>query len=278
MKVLEIQDGKLTLEYHDGSIGHIESKGHALTVIHMLNSLEVGSVLMNHDIEAVRIAIMVAFRDISSLEAYTIDDGTGVVASRQEYRQKVADEMISKIVSTPRDNSEGRTIHLVRGVGGSGKSTFAKILQDKLNVRITIETDMIKSKLFDDYWLVGGGVTPEPRQLHQEASSICRRVVDRLCELGVSFVLVQRFEKVEDAKRIVHISEQYGYKWHIYSIIPDFIDIARNNITRSRSLYNINTFSPKSLQKLILKYSATASYFYRLAAHHFVQSICDVRQ
>lgn len=279
MKILEIQDGKLTLEYYDGSIVSVTSKEHALTVIYKLNLLELNGVLANGDAEGVRLAIMIAFRDINSLEVYSVDgSGTGAIESRQKYRQKLVDEVISKIVSANKNDDRKHTIHLIRGVGGSGKSTFAKKLQDRLMIYTTVETDIIKRRLFDDYWFIGRGVAPEPRQLHQEASHICRDVVDLLCEQGISFILVQRFEKIEDAKRVVHISERYGYEWHIYSIIPDFIDIARNNITRSRSLYNINTFSPESLQKSILKYSATASYFYRLAAHHFVRSICDVRQ
>lgn len=186
--------------------------------------------------------------------------------------------MVSKIVSTSHENNETHTIHLVRGIGGSGKTTYAKTLQEKLSIRTLIETDLIKSRLFSDCWLIGMGITPEPRQLHREASEICRRVVDELCKRGISFILVQRSEKINDAKRIVSISKEYNYKWHICSITPDFVDIARNNMSRSRSLYNINTFSPESLQKSIAKYSATASYFYRLAAHSFVRSICDVRR
>lgn len=278
MKVLEIQDGKLTLEYQDGSIGSVESREHALLVVRALNSIEPDSVLTNYEAENVRIAIMVAFKDVSSLEVHETHNEPGVVMSRQEYRQRLVDEMVSKIVSTSHENNETHTIHLVRGIGGSGKTTYAKTLQEKLSIRTLIETDLIKSRLFSDCWLIGMGIAPEPRQLHREASEICRRVVDELCKRGISFILVQRSEKIDDAKRIVSISKEYNYKWHIYSITPDFVDIARNNMSRSRSLYNINTFSPESLQKSIAKYSATASYFYRLAAHSFVRSICDVRQ
>ncbi len=278
MKVLEIKDSKLTLEYQDGSIGCVESKEHALLVVRALNYLEKDTAFTSRESENVRIAVMIAFKDLSSLEVYAASDELGVVASRQKYQQQMTDDIVSKIASASHEGDKSRTIYLIRGVGGSGKTTYAKILQKRLKMRVLIETDIIKGKLFDDYWLVGGGIAPEPRQLHREASVICRRVVDELCERGVSFMLVQRFEKIDDAKRIVSISKEYNYTWNIYSITPDFVDITRNNITRSRSLYNINTFSPESLQKSITRYFATASYFYRLATHSFVRSICDIRQ
>ncbi len=122
------------------------------------------------------------------------------------------------------------------------------------------------------------GMCPEPRQLHKEASLICKEIVEELCKRGTGFILVQRFEKIEDAERIINLSEKYGYKWNIYSITPDYVDIARNNIKRARSLLNINTFSPSSLQRSITKYTETASYFYRLAALPSILSMCDVRQ
>lgn len=72
MKVLEIQDGKLTLEYQDGSIGSVESREHALLVVRALNSIGPDSVLTNHEAENVRIAIMVAFKDVSRLEVHEL--------------------------------------------------------------------------------------------------------------------------------------------------------------------------------------------------------------
>lgn len=51
MKVLEIQDGKLTLEDYDGSIVSVTSKESALTVIRKLNLLELNGVLVNSNIE-----------------------------------------------------------------------------------------------------------------------------------------------------------------------------------------------------------------------------------
>ena len=85
MKVLEIQDGKLTLEYQNASIGSVESREHALLVIRVLNSTETDSVLTNREAENVRIAIMVAFNDVSNLEVHEMRDGPGIVVSRQEY-------------------------------------------------------------------------------------------------------------------------------------------------------------------------------------------------
>jgi polynucleotide 5'-kinase involved in rRNA processing len=135
VKVLEIQDGKLTLEYQDGSIGSVESREHTLLVVRALNSIEPDSVLTNHEAENVRIAIMVAFKDVSSLEVHETHNEPGVVMSRQEYRQRLVDEMVSKIVSTSHENNETHTIHLVRGIGGSGKTTYANTLQEKLSIR-----------------------------------------------------------------------------------------------------------------------------------------------
>lgn len=157
VKVLEIQDGKLILEYQDGSIGSVESKEHALLVARTLNTIEADDVLANRDAEKVRVAIMVAFKDISSLEVYAPNDDFGVVVSRQEYQQQLIDEMVSKIVSSTGENDESHAIHLVRGVGGSGKTTYAKALQERLKIRVLIETDLIKGQLLGDYWLIGGG-------------------------------------------------------------------------------------------------------------------------
>lgn len=277
MDVLSVGPGNIVTSSYDGSIRSINRIAEARVLLKQVNNLSSSRLIDEDTSNKIRRATMVAFVEIASTEAYsTSGDTTDLVDSRKLYREAIVDNMVNRIKSVT--SSQEKIIHLVRGVTGSGKSTYARDLKKKLGADAIVETDQIKEILFNDFWNEGAGVSPEPRQLHKEASLICSRVVDKLCERGVGFILVQRFEKIEDAKRIVSISERYGYGWSVYSVTPDYVDIARNNITRSRSLLNINTFSPSSLQKSIIKYTETASYFYRLAALPCVLTMCDVRQ
>jgi ADP-ribose pyrophosphatase YjhB (NUDIX family)/deoxyadenosine/deoxycytidine kinase len=277
MRVLATEEGQVVIFSYDGSIQSIQTQNDALSVLKQVNNLESKQILSIDEANQVRGSIMVAFKDIDTIEVYAASKKHAVVTSRVQYRQQVVADVVSTIV----DGSSGiedKVIHLVRGVTGSGKTTYTKQLCKDLDATAYVETDLIKERLFSDFWALGAGVCPEPRQLHKEASLICKDVVEELCRRNVGFILVQRFEKIEDAERIVRISKEFGYSWHIYSITPDYVDIARNNVTRSRSLYNINTFSPNSLQKSITKYTETATYFYRLAALSSILSMCDVRQ
>jgi ADP-ribose pyrophosphatase YjhB (NUDIX family) len=278
MKVLSTEVGRVDIFSYQGSLQSIQTKEDALSVLRQVSCLESSGVVSIDEANQVRRATMVAFNDIDSIDVYATSEENNVVASRDQYRKQVVSDFVNAITSNSTAVIKGKVIHLVRGVAGSGKTTYAKQLCSSLELDNYVETDLIKERLFDDFWSMGAGVCPEPRQLHKEASLVCRSVVDDLCNKGVGFVLVQRFEKVDDAERIIRISEEHGYGWHVYSIIPDYVDVVRNNITRSRSLYNINTFSPNSIQESITKYNKTATYFYRLATLSSIISMCDVRQ
>jgi 8-oxo-dGTP pyrophosphatase MutT (NUDIX family) len=277
MRVLSIEEGRVVIFSYNGSIQSIQKKDTALSVLKQVNDLESKQILSADEANKVRGSIMVAFRDIDTVEVYTSSEKHVIVASREQYRQQVIADVVGNVVGSS-SGIEGKVIYLVRGVTGSGKTTYVKQLCKSLGITAYVETDLIKERLFNDFWELGAGVCPEPRQLHKEASLICKGVVEELCKREAGFVLVQRFEKIEDAERIIRTTEEFGYSWHIYSITPDYVDIARNNVTRSRSLYNINTFSPNSLQKSITKYAETATYFYRLATLPSILSMCDVRQ
>lgn len=276
MDVFSISPGGVLLSSYDGSVQLIDSQLKAVSMLKRINNLHQERRIDEWAADRIRRAIMVAFVDINSVEAYSLS-GDVAVESRQIYREAIVDAIVRDFnVTSPQPSN--KTIHLIRGITGSGKTTYAVRLKEKLGANGFIETDQIKDTLFRDFWSKGMGVCPEPRQLHKEASLICEILVDKLCRRGMGFILVQRFEKMKDAERIMQISENYGYKWNIYSITPDYVDIARNNITRSRSILNINTFSPKSLQKAITEYTKTASYFYRLATLPNIFSMCDVQQ
>lgn len=64
--------------------------------------------------------------------------------------------MVNRIKSVT--SSQEKIIHLVRGVTGSGKSTYARDLKKKLGADAIVETDQIKEILFNDFWNEGAGV------------------------------------------------------------------------------------------------------------------------
>lgn len=205
MDVFSISQGSVLLSSYDGSIQLVDSRLKAVSMLKRINNLHQERRIDEWAADRIRRAIMVAFVDIDSIEAYSLN-GSVVIESRQLYREAIVDTIVRDFNVTSPQHSN-KTIYLIRGITGSGKTTYAARLKEKLGTNGFIETDQIKDTLFRDFWSKGMGVCPEPRQLHKEASLICEILVDKLCRRGAGFILVQRFEKMKDAERIMRISE-----------------------------------------------------------------------
>lgn len=93
-------------------------------------------------------------------------------------------------------------LYLIRGLPGSGKSTFAQDLAQNIGAR-HYEADM--------YFMSGGVYVFDVNLLHK-AHQWCQNVTNLSMSIGKSVVVSNTFTTEKELKPYLDMAEQYGYR------------------------------------------------------------------
>lgn len=97
-----------------------------------------------------------------------------------------------------------KTLYLVRGVPGSGKSTFAQAMVAARMAHCCIEADM--------WFMVDGQYRFDPTQLRQ-AHEWCQNQVKENLDIGFSVVVSNTSTTEKEVQTYQKIAEEYGAKF-----------------------------------------------------------------
>ena len=100
-------------------------------------------------------------------------------------------------------------LRLVRGIPGSGKSTWAK----KMFSSIILENDM---------WCMQDDKYNFDAELHGERIKACYGTVELCLDDGMDVVVCNTFVKLEYMEDYIDLAEQFDAELKVYKVIGDF--------------------------------------------------------
>ena len=102
MDVLSVRQKHILISSYDGSVQVIDTRQKAIALLRYVNNLSSDQRTEDQEADVIRRAVMLAFVDIDSLEAYSLGAGdNAVIKSRVLYRDKIISNVIESMECTP---------------------------------------------------------------------------------------------------------------------------------------------------------------------------------
>lgn len=99
-------------------------------------------------------------------------------------------------------NTTGKTLIILRGLPGSGKSTFAQFFEEKVNKASAFEADQYIN--YSKEWTIDKA---------KEAHRLCREDAEEEMKQGVSTIIVSNTSTQEwEMEPYEQMAEKYGYR------------------------------------------------------------------
>ncbi len=106
MDVLSVRQKHILISSYDGSVQVIDTRQKAIALLRYVNNLSSDQRTEDQEADVIRRAVMLAFVDIDSLEAYSLGAGdNAVIKSRVLYRDKIISNVIESMECTPQQNN-----------------------------------------------------------------------------------------------------------------------------------------------------------------------------
>ena len=102
---------------------------------------------------------------------------------------------------------------LIRGLPGSGKSTFAKSLVEGRNLYAHVEAD--------DYFMIDGVYNFQARELPM-AHRQCQHITSRLLSFGYSVVVSNTFTQKWEMETYIHMAAEFSAELFIITMNGNF--------------------------------------------------------
>ena len=108
------------------------------------------------------------------------------------------------------------TLYVVRGVPGSGKSTYAKKLLKETPTLSHYEADM--------YFYINGVYTFNPNKLHM-AHQWCLNSTEKDLKEGKSVIVSNTFTQLKELKPYINLSVKYEVNFFVLKAVGDYKSI-----------------------------------------------------
>lgn len=144
-------------------------------------------------------------------------------------------EILSRKIS--RSKKMGRGIYCIKGSVAAGKSSFirgflSQSLQSVIHIDGVLNTDAVKRKLVLNTSNVAGGAL-SGYVFHEEASIISEKILDRVRNSDLSYVIDKRMQEASDMDNLLLDAKQRRLPITIFDVKVDFITSALRVLERT---------------------------------------------